>query len=346
VTDAVLDRAALDAVGAALVQAGERNGPLECRLVSGGRSNLTFALEDGRSRWILRTPPRAGRTPSAHDVGREFRVTQGLARAGFPVARPVVARFEEDNPVGGPFAVWEFVDGWAVRTQTELAAISDERVEQTVVDLVRRLADLHEVDFAAVGLADFGRPEGYLERQVRRWSDQWALVSQGDDAGLERDVAALGRRLGDRLPARSNVAIVHGDYRIDNTLIDLSRVTPRIAAVVDWELSTLGDPVSDVAMMCAYRDSALDAILGFDAAWTSDRLPSAAALAESYASASGRDLAGWSFYLGLAYFKIAVIAAGIAHRHRASGGDGPDTAGAAVAPLVAAGLDVLAAPAG
>ena len=304
-------------------------GPLTSSLIAGGRSNLTFRLSDGSSQWVLRMPPRAGRTPSAHDVAREFRVARALGPTEVPVPSAVLL-CEDDTALGGPYAITEFVDGETIQSRDDLAQVDDQMLPQLVHELVSTLAALHRVDHRLVGLEHFGRPDGYATRQIRRWSDQWALVSEAGP--LRTRVAALGHDLASRVPPQTSAGIVHGDFRIDNTLLRLDGVA-RIAAVVDWELSTIGDPVADVAMMCAYRHPAFDLILGAPGAWTSDRLPSVDDMAGIYEAAGGTVLAAWEFHLALAYFKIAVIAAGIDHRHRAGVGrrDGFDSAGEAVA---------------
>jgi len=198
------------------------------------------------------------------------------------------------------------------------------------------------VDHVAAGLERFGRPDKYAERQLRRWSGQWDLVAT-DHAELLSQAEELRGRLEKSVPEQHVTGIVHGDYRIDNTILDLDEHPPRVAAIVDWELSTIGDPVADVAMMCAYRHPALDLILGSPSAWTSDRLPDPSDLASSYEAVGGVPLREWDFHLALAYFKIAVIAAGIDHRYRAGATSGPgfDTAGDAVGPLLAAGSEHL-----
>ncbi|EOM77005.1 phosphotransferase family protein [Rhodococcus rhodnii] len=309
-------------------------GPLRASALSGGKSNLTYRVTDGETVWVVRRPPTAGLTPSAHDVGREFRVTSALRDTGVPVAA-AIALCEDDSVMGAPFTVVEWVEGRVVRTADELDGLGE--VDDVVTELVGVLARLHAVDHEAVGLADFGRPNGYLERQVALWARQWQHVKAAESADVDR----LHARLAASIPARSGAAIVHGDYRIDNTI--LSTADPaRVAAVVDWELSTLGDPLADVALMCVYRNPALDTVLGDRAAWTSDRLPDGDALAHRYSEASGRDIHDWDFHLGLANFKMAVIAQGIDHRHRAgAAGDGLDTAGSAVPRFVAAGLDAV-----
>jgi aminoglycoside phosphotransferase (APT) family kinase protein len=205
------------------------------------------------------------------------------------------------------------------------------------------LVDLHDVDPNAVGLADFGKPSGYLERQVRRWGSQWSLVRLPEDR-RDADVERLHSGLGEAIPQQSRTSIVHGDYRIDNTILDFDDPT-KVRAVVDWELSTLGDPLSDAALMCVYRDPALDLIVNAQAAWTSPLLPTADELADRYSLVAGTPLAHWEFYMALAYFKLAIIAAGIDFRRRMSDqarGTDSDHAPEVVAPLISRGLAELA----
>lgn len=285
-------------------------GELAVELIAGGRSNLTFKVSDEVSAWVVRRPPLAGLTPSAHDVGREFAVTRGLYGTGVPIARPVA--FDADGTVcGAPLTVTEFVTGKVYRHRDDLVELSDEELAANAAALVRVLVDLHAVDYRAVGLESFGRPDGFLERQVRLWARQWELVKTREID----DVAALAAALADAVPQTPEPSVVHGDFRIDNTICDPAHADV-IRAVVDWELSTLGDPLTDIALMCVYRSPAFDLVFGHPAAWTSERLPSADALAEEYARRSGRDLGQWNFYLALANFKIGVIAEGITHRAR------------------------------
>lgn len=316
------------------------DGDLRAHLISGGKSNLTYGIADDTSRWVLRRPPTAGLTPSAHDVAREFRITSALADSEVPVARPVVL-CEDESVMGAPFTVVEHVDGRVVRSRSDLDALSDDEIDSCIGELVRVLAALHDVDYIAAGLGDFGRPDGYITRQVKLWANQWERVKTRDLPDLER----LHGRLAESIPESPAPTIVHGDYRIDNTILDAADAG-KVAAVVDWELSTLGDPGADLALVCAYRNAALDDVLGFDAAWTSPRLPSADDLVERYVAVSGREVAHRNFHLALANFKLAVISEGINHRWRvgATVGDGFDKAGEAVPTLVAAGLAALNGP--
>jgi aminoglycoside phosphotransferase (APT) family kinase protein len=315
-----------------------RSGELRAELISGGRSNLTFLVYDDESKWVLRRPPLHGLTPSAHDMAREYRVVAALADTPVPVAGAVTLR-NDDSVLGAPFQMVEHVEGRVVRSAAELDALGDQQAIDGCVDaLIQVLADLHAVDPAAVGLGDFGKPDGYLERQVRRWGSQWEHVRLDDDP-RDADVQRLRAALAGAIPQQGRASIVHGDYRIDNTILDAADPTV-VRAVLDWELSTLGDPLSDAALMCVYRNPTFDRILDMDAAWTSPRLPSADELAQRYAQRSGRALAHWEFYMSLAYFKLAIIAAGIDFRAR-MGGDTDSVVGQTVAPLIAAGLDAL-----
>ncbi|MFD8103034.1 phosphotransferase family protein [Nocardia fluminea] len=315
----------------------EVRGELRVELISGGRSNLTFSAADDVSRWVVRRPPVAGLTPSAHDMAREYTVTSALQASAVPVAR-TIAFDAAGSALGAPMTVVEFVDGTVFRDQDELAALTDEQVTASVRALVRVLADLHAVDPVAVGLESFGRPTGFVTRQVKLWASQWERVKTRELP----DVATLHAALAAAIPPETSASIVHGDFRIDNTILD-SADPETVRAVVDWELSTLGDPLTDVALMCVYRSPIFDVILGTSAAWTSPRLPSADALAQAYATASGRELDNWGFYLALANFKLGIIGEGITHRaHQGSDtGSAADRAAEATPEFMAAGLRAL-----
>ncbi len=314
-------------------------GELTAALISGGRSNLTYVVTDGTHRWVVRRPPVSGLTQSAHDVAREWRVTRALQYSPVPVP-PVVALCEDASVLCAPFAVTGFVSGQVVRTRSQLDAYSSNDLEACVTELVRVLADLHSVDVDEVGLRGLGRPDGFLERQVGLWWRQWNGVKSRDLTDADRLHAHLLAALPDR-PA--HIGVVHGDYRIDNTLLDASDIT-KVLAVVDWELATVGDVHTDVALMCVYRQPQLDPILGLDAAWASPRLPGADAIAEAYARRRGVNLDHWPFYLALANFKLAVIAQGISYRARQGAAADATSAQAelAVPALLAAGLRELA----
>ena len=333
-----LDLAALDhhlrEVGVA------RSGELRAELISGGRSNLTFLVADDESKWVLRRPPLHGLTPSAHDMAREYRVVAALQDTSVPVAKAVTMR-NDDSVGGAPFQMVEYVPGRVVRHADELEALGDKDTISDCVDaLIKVLADLHAVDPDAVGLGDFGKPSGYLERQVRRWGSQWDLVKREDDP-FDADVRRLHSALSDALPAQSRNSIVHGDYRIDNTMLDNNDAN-KVLAVLDWEMSTLGDPISDAALMCVYRHPLFN-VIHASSAWASPLMPAADELAQRYSLAAEQSLDNWDFYMALGYFKVAIIAAGIAFRSRMGGGVAADTdeVDQAVGPLMAEGLSAL-----
>lgn len=328
----------LSALQAYLTRTGvDVDGELQAELISGGKSNLTYAVFTPLHRWVLRRPPTTGLTPSAHDVAREFRITSALRDTDVPVAR-TISLCEDVSVIGAPFTLVEYIDGRVIRTQTDLAQLDDTELGPCIDELIRVLVGLHDLDYRAVGLADFGRPDGYVARQVSLWSKQWNRAKTHDSGDLDRLHCALANSI----PAQAGTSIVHGDYRIDNTILDHGNAG-RVAAVMDWELSTLGDPLTDLATMCVYRHPAFDLVIGEPAAWTSPRLPSADEIAQRYTLTSGRELRWWNFYLALANFKLAVIAQGIHFRHQvgATVGDGFATAGESVPEFIAAGLRAL-----
>ncbi|ROZ99039.1 phosphotransferase family protein [Gordonia sp. OPL2] len=311
-------------------------GDLRIDLISGGKSNLTFSVRDDESHWVVRRPPTSGLTPSAHDMNREWAVTSALQSTDVPVA-PTVAIDSDGDVLGAPFTVVGFVGGQVIRTADDLKSLSDNDVERNIDGLVETLARLHDVDHVAVGLGEFGRPDGFAARQVKLWARQWGHVKTRELDDVDRLVAALS----ERIPTDTRNTIVHGDYRVDNTIISADDAGV-VRAVVDWEMSTLGDPLTDIALMCVYRRPGFDRVVGFEAAWTSDRYPSVDEIAQRYATRTGRDLGDWDFYLALANLKLGVIAEGITHRARAgAASEGAETAAEATAEFIAAGLGQL-----
>ncbi|MEU6994361.1 phosphotransferase family protein [Streptomyces sp. NPDC046465] len=282
-------------------------GPLTARLIEGGRSNLTYAVTDGATRWVVRRPPLGHVLATAHDMKREHRVIEALHPTDVPVPAPVLL-CEDDAVLGAPFYVMEFVDGTPFRTAEELAPLGPERTRDAVLGLVDTLVDLHAVDPAAIGLGDFGRPEGFLDRQLRRWGKQLDASRSRELTGIDELHAALGRALPDS-PAP---AVVHGDYRLDNVLIGDD---VRIKAILDWEMSTLGDPLTDLGLLVMYSaelevpDSPVSTTAG------APGHPDPAELIERYAARSGRDVSAVSWYTAFAWFKLAVILEGIHYRY-------------------------------
>jgi aminoglycoside phosphotransferase (APT) family kinase protein len=311
-------------------------GPLRGRVIAGGKSNLTYEVTDGSTSWIVRRPPLGHVLATAHDMVREHRVITALAPTGVPVPT-TYALCEDPDVIGAPFYVMEKVDGTPYRTASQLEPLGPARTRAVSVAMVDTLAELHRVDPAAVGLGDFGRPEGFLARQVRRWRKQL-------DASHTRDLAGateLHALLEAHVPDASAPGVVHGDFRLDNLLVD---DRDRVAAVIDWEMATLGDPLTDVALLLVYQrlaDLGIGNVVA-DASRASGFLSNEEMLAR-YAAGSDRDLSTIGFYLGLGYYKLAVILEGIHYRytHGQTVGAGFDTVGTVVEPLIAAGLTSL-----
>ncbi|ANJ06688.1 phosphotransferase family protein [Streptomyces parvulus] len=283
-------------------------GALSGRLIEGGRSNLTYAVTDGTARWVVRRPPLGHVLATAHDMRREHRVISALHPTNVPVPRPLLL-CEDEEVLGAPFYVMEFVEGTPYRTAEQLAPLGPERTRAAVLNLVDTLVELHAVDPAAAGLGDFGRPEGFLDRQLRRWAKQLDASRNRDLPGIDELHATLGREL-PRSPAPT---VVHGDYRLDNVLIGGEDDT--INAILDWEMSTLGDPLTDLGLLVMYSSP-----LGMPDSPVSTTAqapghPAPAELIERYAARSGRDVSAVAWYTAFAWFKLAVILEGIHYRY-------------------------------
>ncbi|XUM00936.1 phosphotransferase family protein [Streptomyces venezuelae ATCC 10712] len=311
------------------------SGPLEARLIEGGRSNLTYAVTDGAGRWVVRRPPLGHVLATAHDMRREHRVISALHTTDVPVPETVLL-CEDESVLGSPFYVMEFVDGTPYRSARQLAPLGPERTRAAVLGLVDTLVDLHGVDPEAVGLGDFGRPEGFLDRQLRRWGKQLAASRGRELPGIEELHAALGRAL----PASPPPTVVHGDYRLDNVLVGGD---DRIRAVLDWEMSTLGDPLTDLGLLVMYSTPLDLPNSPISTTATAPGHPSAAELAERYAARSGRDTSALAWYTAFAWFKLAVILEGIHYRWTLGQtvGEGFDRIGELVPVFIEHGLTTL-----
>jgi aminoglycoside phosphotransferase (APT) family kinase protein len=310
--------------------------PLTARMFAGGRSNLTYAVTDGTQRWVLRRPPLGHVLPTAHDMAREHRVLEALSKAGFPAPRPVLL-CTDPEVIGAPFYLMEHVDGRIYRDEKDLEQLGPDRLRDLVLRLVDTLADLHSLDPAAIGLADFGRPEGFNQRQVSRWKKQLDASRSRDIPGIEE----LHARLAVDIPAGGPGSVVHGDYRLDNVLIGPAQ---EINAVLDWEMSTLGDPLSDVALMLVYAGLPLQVSDGRSTVPLNVAgHPTLAEMSARYADRSGRDVSDLHWYVGFAAFKLAVILEGVHYRYvqGQTVGDGFDAIGNLVGPLVMRGHEAL-----
>src|SRR3954468_22975997 len=221
---------------------GRRRGPLAGAVIAGGKSTLTYRITDGLTTWALRRPPLAHVLPTAHDMVREYRVISALADTAVAVA-PAVALCQDEEVLGAPFYLMGYVDGVVLDKPALLRDLAADAARRACELLMDTLVDLHEVDPGAVGLADFGRPEGFLARQVKRWHQQW----QASETRPLTELGATVERLTAALPEQSPPAVVHGDYRLTNVMF--SPGIERIAAVVDWEMATLGDPLTDLGLL-------------------------------------------------------------------------------------------------
>jgi aminoglycoside phosphotransferase (APT) family kinase protein len=312
---------------------GEIGGPLNGRLIAGGRSNLTYEVSDGTRSWVVRRPPLGHVLATAHDMAREYRVITALRDTSVPVPRSY-ALCSDPDVLGAPFYVMSAVDGIAYRTAEQLGAVGPARAHLIAERMVHTLALLHAVDPAAVGLAEFGRPAGFLARQVRRWQKQLDASRSRPLAGIDE----LHELLAVNTPDEAAATIVHGDYRLDNVLVGPD---DKVAAVLDWEMATVGDPLTDVGLLIVYQR--MDRLGEGPMASDAPGYPAEAEILDLYAGFSGRDLSDLGFYIALASFKTAVVLEGIHYRyaHGQTVGAGFEQIGTLVEPLVAAGLAAL-----
>jgi aminoglycoside phosphotransferase (APT) family kinase protein len=291
-------------------QVSDFRGPLTATKFKGGQSNPTYLIEAASGKYVLRRKPPGQLLPSAHAVDREFRVLVALHGGPVPVAQPLHLCTDE-SVIGSMFYLMQFVEGrifWdpslPEATPAERGAFYDA--------IISTMAALHTISPAAVGLGDYGKPGNYFERQLRRWSEQYR-------ASETRPIPAM-ETLIERLPARcpaddGSVALTHGDFRIDNLMFD--PVLPRVTAIVDWELSTLGHPLADLGYFCMAlrlpRNPALPGLAGLDRAALG--IPDESALLARYSGLTGRAIpADWPFVLAFSFFRLAAIAQGVAKR--------------------------------
>jgi aminoglycoside phosphotransferase (APT) family kinase protein len=330
-------------------------GPVtSVQLITGGRSNLTYRLAvdgtGGERLIVLRRPPLGHVLPTAHDMSREFRVLFGLSGTRVPVARPLAICADIDV-IGAPFYVMDYVPGQVLRTRDDTAELAPAQAAELSEELAGMLAAIHGVDVAAAGLADLGRGAGYLRRQLDRWQRQWQLSATREVPGYEELVAGLTATL----PDEGDVTLVHGDFRLDNVLVALSP-QPRITAVVDWEMATLGDPLADLGLTLVYWTEA------GEEGWLSPGVTpkeapglstdatagpgffTRAEFVAAYASRTGRDVSRIEYYMAFGYFKLAVVLEGINARYlqHQTVGEGFDQEGKAVPLLIARAQQILA----
>jgi len=294
--------------------------PLTFTLIAGGRSNLTFRVEDAGGRaWALRRPPLHHVLPTAHDMSREYRLIHSLGPAGIPV--PETVGLCTDEAVNErPFYVMEFVEGHILRSAPEAEAAFDMATRGSVGDhMADTLAALHDVDPDAVGLGDLARHEGYIERQLKRWRGQYdqMQVAGVDHGGL---VERVSDELARRIPKQQRTSVVHGDYRMDNVVL---ADDGSVRAILDWEICTLGDPLADLGLLMVYWADPADAmaVLGLSPT-TAPGFSTRAEILERYGSVSDLDISGVGYYTAFGYWKLACILQGVYARYVAGAGAG------------------------
>ena len=294
--------------------------PLTFTLIAGGRSNLTFRVEDAEEQaWVLRRPPVHHVLPTAHDMVREHRLMSSLAPSGIPVPK-TIGLCTDETVNDRPFFVMEFVEGNIVRDAPEAEQAFDIATRGGVGDhMAETLSALHDVDPESVGLGDLGRHEGYIERQLKRWSEQFAnmRVDGVDHGGV---VERVGQELARRVPAQQRTSIVHGDYRMDNVVLNDQGA---VRAILDWELCTLGDPLADLGLLLDYWTDAGDAmsVLGHSPT-TAPGFATRAQVLEHYGTVSDLDLSQIGYYCAFGYWKLACILQGVYARYVAGAGAG------------------------
>jgi aminoglycoside phosphotransferase (APT) family kinase protein len=298
--------------------------PLDFKLIAGGHSNLTFSVTDADGHvWVLRRPPLGHVLATAHDMRREHTIISALGPTPVPVA-PAIGLCSDEDVNGAPFYVMGFVDGTVVRDAETARTVLDEdgrrRAGESIADV---MAEIHAVDVDAVGLGRLGKKDGYIARQLKRWYSQF----QQSNELTQRPVPLVDEvhdTLAARIPPQEGASIVHGDYRLDNCMLGDDG---RIAAVLDWEICTLGDPLADVGLLMVYWNQPDDphATL-LTAPTTVPGFPTRADLLERYASKSNRDLSAVDFYVAFGYWKLACIVEGVYSRY-AEGAMGKPAAG-------------------
>ena len=282
-------------------------GVIKYQQIIGGHSNLTFTVADESGRkWVLRRPPLGHVLATAHDMAREYRVIKALEGSGVPV--PKAIGLCEDTAINdAPFYVMDFVDGIVVR-DAEIAATQPLEVRQKMGNsLLETLVSLHSVDVDEIGLGDLARKDGYIERQLKRWKAQFEQSTNREIPG----VFEVHDNLLKNIPEQQGVGIVHGDYRLDNTIMT---ETGEVAAVLDWELCTLGDVLSDLAAIIAYSNN----LTGMETqAMSIEGFPTPSEVHALYDGLSERDLSKLDFYVSFAYWRLACILEGVYTRYAA-----------------------------
>ncbi|MFN3258234.1 MAG: phosphotransferase family protein [Ilumatobacter sp.] len=296
----------LDNVSAWLdANVGDLSSPYDFKIITGGRSNLTYLVTDGNgTRFVLRRPPTGSVLASAHDMVREHRIISAVGKTDVPVPRTLGVC--EDLAVNdAPFYVMSFVDGMVLDDASKALGMSVEQRRAAGEHLIDVLADLHAVDIDAIGLGDLAKREGYIERQVKRWTTQWEKSKTRELPAIDE----IARRLAANLPTQVGVTIAHGDYRFGNCLVDTDAA--KVVGVLDWELCTLGDPLADVGYLGVYWSDPGEEQLRPNDPTGIEGFPTYSELLERYANRTGRDLTNIGYYVAFSSWRLAVISEGV-----------------------------------
>ena len=290
--------------------------PLNFELITGGHSNLTYRVSDADGRrWVLRRPPLGHVLAGAHDMGREHRLMSALAPTDVPVPR-IVGLCTDETVTGADFYVTEFVDGYVLRNPDGAAAIPVETRPALCTRLVEGLVAIHEVDLEAVSLDDLGKKEDYVARQLRTWLRQFNAMTSRDLPIIEQ----VHDTLAAAIPPQLEATLVHGDYRLDNCLVTEEG---GVAAVLDWEIATLGDPMADLGILLAYWSEPSDTFLPLgEAATIAPGFASREELITAYSDLTGRDTSNIGYYFAFANWRLACILEGVYSRY--IGGASPE----------------------
>ena len=283
--------------------------PFTFEVIAGGRSNLTFKVTAGDGqRFVLRRPPLGHVLATAHDMGREHRIITAVGRSSVPVP-PALGLCIDETVNGAPFYVMGYVDGVVLDSPDRGAELPIPLRRVAGEHLIDVLADLHAVDIDAVGLGDLAKREGYVERQVKRWSTQWEQSKTRELPAVDE----VARRLREAMPVQHGVSIAHGDFRFGNCLTDIA--TGRIAAVLDWELCTLGDPLADLGYLGVYWFHGDVNSMRANDPTPAGGFPTYPELVERYARRTGRDVSGIDYYVAFGCWRLAVISEGVYARY-------------------------------
>ena len=283
--------------------------PVQFTLIAGGRSNLTYLVTDAAgSKYVLRRPPLGHVLATAHDMAREHRIIAAVGRTGVPVPR-ALGLCTDTEVNGAPFYVMSHVEGEVLDSAEKASLLAPELREAASHHLIDVMAELHAVDVDAVGLGDLARRDGYIERQLKRWRSQWENSKTRELPAIDE----VEKRLSAHVPQQQGVVIAHGDYRFGNCLTDVTK--GRIAAVLDWELCTLGDPLADLGYLGVYWSDGPSSALRANDPTPAGGFPTYASLVERYARTTGRDVSGVNYYVAFSCWRLAVISEGVYARY-------------------------------